>query len=78
MAKNSFSKKAMRCGMIFLTFPSACNQLFSAFNCRSIDAGMDAHGIPVTWSKLEADLSIDCEDSAHAAFQIYAAVMIFV
>ena len=59
--------------MIFLVFPSACNHIFSAFDCRLIDAGDEP-----AWLQLEADLSIDCKDPAHSAFQIYAGLMALV
>jgi hypothetical protein len=57
-----------------LVLPTTSTKILNTFACDQLDS---IDGKPGQWV-LKSDLSIDCESTAHLAFQTYAAVMVFV
>ena len=55
--------------VIFIVYPSVCNQAFSMFNCRELDGGTRI---------LLLDYSIECNTSTHLSFQAVAIVVVVV
>ena len=65
--------------LTLLVYPRTSSAIFSTFNCDTFDAGEDAHGdeLPDLY-RLHDDLSIDCYEDKHKAFQVYAFVMVVI
>ena len=58
--------------LLLFFYPSAVAAVFSAFGCRSFELG----GGLAPVSRLEVDLSIDCDSAQHSAIRISAMVMV--
>lgn len=55
--------------VVFLIYPSICNQVFSMFNCRMLDSGMQV---------LFTDYSVSCDTVVHSGFKTIAAIIVVV
>ena len=53
--------------VVFVLYPSVCNQIFGTFNCRKLSADLEL---------MVSDFDISCSTPIHKTFQLLAAVMV--
>ena len=53
--------------VVFVLYPSVCNQIFGTFNCRKLSANLEL---------MVSNFDISCSTSIHMTFQLLAGIMV--